>query len=334
MPHGKQILKRSSKNPILTADMWPYPAHTVFNPGATKLQDGTTLLLCRVEDYRGMSHLTVARSKNGVDKWEIDDKPTMCPDPEKRPEELWGVEDPRIVFMPEHQRYFITYTAYTRSGPGVAIATTTDFHEFEYLGLVMQPDDKNAALLPRKFDDNYVLFHRPVTDRSAGIWMAKSPDLINWGSHELLLPARRGGWWDANRIGLACPPIETKRGWLVFYHGVRNNGAGVLYRVGVALFELNDPHICLVRGTGWLFGPEEKYELEGDVGHVVFPCGCTMEDDGDTLNLYYGAADTCIAVATTTLTEVFEWLDEHGSNLVGMAGQAAEQTDADHKPMY
>ncbi len=329
------LFTRSAKNPILTAQDWPYPAHTVFNPGATRLKDGTTLLLCRVEDFRGISHLTVARSKNGVDGWEIDKVPTMFPDPEHRPEELWGLEDPRIIFMPEKERYFITYTAYTRSGPGVAIASTEDFVEFEHGGMIMQPDDKNAALLPRTFDGNYVLLHRPVTDHTAGIWIARSPDLINWGSHELLLPARRGGWWDANRIGLACPPIETDRGWLVFYHGVRSNGAGVLYRVGVALFELEHPDHCLLRGDGWVFGPVEPYETAGDVAYVVFPCGYTLADDGETLNIYYGAADTCIGLATTTLTKVFTWLDEHGSTLVGMAGQSAEQTDlVDQKPMY
>ncbi|HLO99333.1 MAG TPA: hypothetical protein VK171_12115, partial [Fimbriimonas sp.] len=231
--------------------------------------------------------------------------------------------------------YFITYTAYTRSGPGVAIARTEDFQSIEYLGIIMQPDDKNAALFPRKFDGNYLLLHRPVTDLTAGIWMARSPDLANWGSHEILLPARRGGWWDANRIGLACPPIETKRGWLLFYHGVRHNGAGVLYRVGVALLDLENPQVCLQRGTNWLFGPEMPYELDGDVSRVVFPCGYTLEDDNETLNLYYGAADTCIGLATTTLIEVFKWLDEFGSPMVGMAAQPAEQSDhSDHKPLF
>lgn len=331
----QSIFQRSKKNPILTARDWPYPAHTVFNPGATRLADGTTLLLCRVEDYRGISHLTVARSKNGVDGWEIDPEPTLFPDPENRPEELWGLEDPRIVYMKEQEQYFITYTAYTRSGPGVAIACTQDFRRFEHGGLIMQPDDKNAALLSRRYDENFILLHRPVTDHTAGIWIARSPDLMNWGSHELLLPARRGGWWDANRIGLGCPPIETERGWLVFYHGVRTNGAGVLYRVGLALFDLEHPDICLLRGDAWIFGPEEPYELDGDVARVVFPCGYTIGDDGDTLNLYYGAADTCIGLATTRLELVFEWLEEHGSKFVGMAGQPAEQTDhLDQKPMY
>src|SRR5204862_5149340 len=93
------LFQRSEKNPILTAADWPYPAHTVFNAGATRLQDGTTLLLCRVEDRRGHSHLCAARSRNGVDGWTIDTEPTFSPDPERYPEELWGIEDPRITFV-------------------------------------------------------------------------------------------------------------------------------------------------------------------------------------------------------------------------------------------
>src|SRR5450631_2975324 len=105
------LLERHPKNPILTAADWPYPAHTVFNPGATLLADGTTLLLCRVEDRRGLSHLCAARSVNGVDNWQIDPQPTLVSDPEHFPEELWGIEDPRITFVPELKKYAIVYTA-------------------------------------------------------------------------------------------------------------------------------------------------------------------------------------------------------------------------------
>ena len=146
------LLERHPQNPILTAADWPYPVHTVFNPGATRLADGTTLLLCRVEDRRGHSHLCAARSANGVDGWKIDPAPTMSPDPSNHSEELWGIEDPRITFVPEIGKYAVAYTAYSRGGPGVALALTEDFRTFERYGLVMQPDDKDAALLPRRMN--------------------------------------------------------------------------------------------------------------------------------------------------------------------------------------
>jgi len=322
----EEILFRHEKNPILTASDWPYPAHTVFNPGATLLNDGSTLLLCRVEDRRGISHLCAARSKNGVDGWEIDSKPTITPDPDNHPEELWGIEDPRITWLEDIQTYVVAYTAYGRSGPGVALALTHDFKKFDRLGLMMQPDDKDAALLPRRFDGHYALIHRPVTDVSANMWMSYSPDLSNWGNHKLLLPARRGAWWDANKIGLSPPPIETKEGWLVLYHGVRQTCAGCLYRLGLALFDLENPDVCLLRGDEWLFGPESHYEREGDVGNVAFPTGFTIDDDGDTINLYYGAADTSVALARGSIAQLLDWLKRHGSTYVGVAAQPAEKT--------
>src|SRR5258706_7194402 len=118
------LFYRHPSNPILRPSDWPYPINTVFNPGVTRLPDGTTLLLCRVEDRRGLSHLCAARSANGVDGWKIDETPTMPADPENYPEELWGIEDPRLTWVPELEQYAIVYTAYSRDGPGVAMALT------------------------------------------------------------------------------------------------------------------------------------------------------------------------------------------------------------------
>jgi len=307
------LFHRHAANPILTADDWPYPAHSVFNAGATRLADGTTLLLCRVEDRRGHSHLCAARSKNGVDGWIIDEQPTLRPDPECYPEELWGIEDPRITFVDELGKYVVAYTAFSKGGPGVALALTDDFHRFERLGIVMQPDDKDAALLPRRIDGSFALVHRPMTDSGAHVWISYSPDLRNWGSHKLILPARKGAWWDANKVGLSPPLIETSRGWLMLYHGVRHTASGSLYRLGLALFALDKPEHCLSRGDSWIFGPEAPYEREGDVGNVAFPCGYTIGADGDTINLYYGGADSCVALATGSIRQLLAWLDEHGA---------------------
>jgi predicted GH43/DUF377 family glycosyl hydrolase len=307
------LLQRHPRNPILRASDWPYPAHTVFNPGATLLPDGTTLLLCRVEDRRGHSHLCVARSANGIDGWEIDPRPTLAADPVNHPEELWGIEDPRITYMPELGKYAIAYTAFTRGGPGVALALTADFVGFERCGLIMQPDDKDASLLPRRIDGSFALLHRPMTERGSHICISYSPDLRSWGGRQVVLLARKGAWWDANKIGLSPPLIETPRGWLMIYHGVRHTASGSLYRLGLALFALDRPEQCLARGDSWVFGPETPYERTGDVPNVTFPCGYTVAADGDTLHLYYGAADTCIALATGSVRALLDWLDASGS---------------------
>jgi len=315
MTHGNgyvELLHRHAGNPILTAGDWPYPAHTVFNPGAVRLRDGTTLLLCRVEDRRGHSHLCAARSPNGVDGWVVDDEPTLLPLSEEYPEELWGIEDPRITFVEELGKYAVAYTAFSLGGPGVALALTEDFRSFQRCGLVMQPDDKDAALLPRRIDGSFALIHRPTHELGTHIWISFSPDLRNWGGHKLMLQARRGGWWDADKIGLSPPLIPTPEGWLMIYHGVRRTAAGALYRLGLALFALDRPEVCLARGDSWIFGPEASYECRGDVANVAFPCGYTIEADGDTIHLYYGAADTCIALASGSVREMLAWLARNG----------------------
>ena len=283
-----------------------------MNPAATMLSDGTTLLLCRVEDRRGLSHFCVARSKDGKGGWQIEPAPTLSPDPDNHPEELWGIEDPRITFLPELKKYAVVYTAYSPDGPGVALALTEDFRTFERLGIMMSPEDKDAALLPTRIDGYWAMIHRPVSGPKANMWISYSPDLKNWGRHNLMMEARMGAWWDANKIGLSPPPIQTSRGWLVIYHGVRQSCAGCLYRLGLALFDLHKPEVCLKRGSEWIFGPEQPYEQHGDVGNVVFPCGTTIAPDGDTLNVYYGAADTSIALATGSIREMLEWLDQKG----------------------
>jgi predicted GH43/DUF377 family glycosyl hydrolase len=306
-----QIFFRHKLNPILTAANWPYPINSVFNPGAVLLADGTTLLLCRVEDRRGHSHLCAARSANGVDNWQIDSHPTLLADPEHFPEELWGIEDPRITYVPELKKYAVVYTAYTHDGPGVALALTENFNSFERYGLIMQPEDKDAALLPRRIAGHWALIHRPVSAQGAHMWISYSPDLRYWGKHKLMLVARKGAWWDANKIGLSPPPIETPQGWLVIYHGVRQTASGSIYRLGLALFDLHTPERCLKRSSEWMFGPEESYERRGDVDDVVFPCGYTIASDGDTIQIYYGVADSSIALATSSIRAMLEWLDQH-----------------------
>ncbi len=98
----------------------------------------------------------------------------------------------------------------------------------------------------------------------------------------------------------------------MIYHGVRRTPSSSIYRLGLALFDLQQPDICLSRGDSWMFAPEADYERQGDVQDVVFPCGYTIAADGDTIRLYYGAADSCIALATGSIRELLEWLDENG----------------------
>jgi predicted GH43/DUF377 family glycosyl hydrolase len=305
----KELFDRYAHNPILTAADWPYPINVTFNPAATLLPDGTTLLLCRIEDRDGSSHLCAARSENGLDGWEIDAFPSLLADPEAHPEEVWGVEDPRITYVPETGQYAVTYTSYGRVGPGVSMAMTRDFRSFDRLGQIMPPENKDAALFPRKIDGCWAMVHRPVIGNNAHIWISYSPDLTYWGRHKIVIPTRSGSAWDSARVGLACPPLETEEGWLVIYHGVKLTVAGAIYRVGLALLDLEDPQRCIARSKRWVMTAEAPYETIGDIHNVVFPCGYTIDPaDGDTMRLYYGGADSCIAVATGSVKEILRYL--------------------------
>jgi predicted GH43/DUF377 family glycosyl hydrolase len=308
-----ELFTRYRGNPLLTPERWPYAVNAVFNAGATEVGDHT-VLLCRVEDRRGISHLTVARSRDGISNWLVDEHPLIEPEPDASYEE-WGVEDPRITWVEELEKWVILFTSYGPGGPGLSMATTEDFRTAERLGMVRAPEDKNGALLPHKINGEFILFHRPVTalTHRADIWISRSADLHSWSAPEQVMAARPGGWWDSARIGIGPPPIETSEGWLLIYHGVRQTVAGSLYRAGLALLDLEDPTKVLRRCSEWVLGSRERYELMGDVPGVVFPCGVIVKRETDEVRLYYGAADSCVALATARLSDVLSYVREHGT---------------------
>lgn len=305
---ASQLFTRYEGNPILTPDRWPYTVNAVFNPGATIGPDGETLLLVRVEDRSGISHLTVARSADGFTNWSIEPKPSLEPS-----EEPWGIEDPRITRIEE--RYLIAHTGLSRKGPLVALHETEDFQTFQRLSIVSPPENKDAGLFPVRVADRYAIIHRPVffgSRAEAHMWISFSPDLRHWGDHDVLLETRRTGHWDQAKIGLGPPPLRTDEGWLILFHGVKATAAGALYRAGMAILDLEDPTKVLARTDEWVLGPEADYERTGDVPGVVFPCGW-IEDSGGRVRLYYGAADTYVAVATAQVEDLVRFTFSHST---------------------
>ena len=301
---ASDIFTRDPRNPIITVDQLPYRANSVFNPGAG-LVGGETFLLIRVEDLRGISHLLGARSSDGATGWRFDQAPLIHPEPDKHPEEIWGCEDPRLTWLPELDDWAIAYTAYSMRGPLVSLALSHDFTEVRKLGPVMPPEDKDAALFPRRIGDRWAMIHRPSPLRGfAHMWISYSPDLRHWGDHELLLEARDGAWWDAGKIGLGPPPLETRDGWLVCYHGVHGSASGPIYRVGLALLDLDEPRTVLRRTDEWVLAPTAPYERSGDVNKVVFPTGWVLDAATQQLSIYYGAGDSAIALVTASLDDV------------------------------
>ena len=302
---GDALFKRYEKNPILTADNWPYRAHAVFNPGAA-LINGETLLLVRVEDLRGFSHLAVARSADGKTEWQVEAEPALAADL-AYDEQPFGVEDPRIVWLAPLEEYAVTYTSFIRNETVISLATTADFKTFARYGRLLPPEDKDASLFPRKINGRFALIHRPIIRGEAHMWISFSPDLKYWGDHRLLLTTRPASW-DGQRVGLGPPPLETPEGWFVIYHGVRRTASGSLYRSGLALLDLDEPWRVIRRSEDWIFGPHADYEMIGDVPRVVFPCGLVLDEETRELRVYYGAADTVVALVTAYFDDVLSYL--------------------------
>ena len=302
-----ELFERHPGNPILSAGDWPYPVNAVFNPAAATC-DGGTVLLARVEDRRGISHLTVARSANGVDGWTIAPEPLLAP-ADGIDSEQWGFEDARVVWLEELGHWAITCTAYGPAGPAVFLAMTEDFDSVDRRGLVRHPEDKNAALLPHRIDGRWVLLHRPKTGFGGArgeIVLSRSDDLLSWSAPEQVLQPRSGAWWDSLRIGLGPPPLRTEHGWLLVYHGVKETVAGEIYRVGLALTDLDQPTRVLRRLDDWVLAPLAPYERTGDVPNVIFPCGLLHDSTSGEIRLYYGAADSSICLATARFEDVLQ----------------------------
>ncbi len=304
----KEIFSRYEGNPILTAEDWPYQTAAVFNPGAIKFNN-QVLLLVRVEDMEGCSHLTRATSRDGKTNWQISSKPTLKAE-ENKGEGKFGLEDPRIVWLEERQEYIITcvsfFSGVTREPPGISMATTKDFLDFERLDRPLIPLNKDASLFSKTFKGRYALIHRPIVEGRADIWVSFSPDLKYWGENRVLISARHRTW-DEQRVGLGPSPIETSEGWLIIYHGVRVTASGSLYRVGLALLDLDTLEI-IHRSKEWVLGPKEDYERIGNVDHIIFPCGFVVNEESKNLLLYYGAADSVIGVAEANLMDVIDYL--------------------------
>ncbi|MFQ5721047.1 MAG: glycoside hydrolase family 130 protein [Candidatus Aminicenantales bacterium] len=295
----KDIVERYARNPIITTKDIPIPCNTVFNAAAT-IYNKEYILLVRVEGVEGKSSLWIARSQDGL-KFDIDKKPALVRSNQEpfKTYEKRGLEDPRITKMDD--TYYIIYTAYSHYSPRLGLARTKDFKNFERVALISEPVNKDAVIFPKKFKKRYVRYDRPMPTGIA-TWISYSYDLIHWGDSKVVFETRPG-YWDADRVGPGAPPIRTKKGWLLIYHGVKNTSAGPIYRLGVALFDLKDPSKLIGRSREPILSPYESYERTGDVPNVVFTTGAILEKSGE-VKIYYGAADTCICLGTAHIDDL------------------------------
>ncbi|MDY0280258.1 MAG: glycoside hydrolase family 130 protein [Salinivirgaceae bacterium] len=298
-----RLIKRYSNNPILTKDDIPYPVATVHNAGMVKYND-EYIMLFRSHNLNGRSIIGKAVSTNGFN-FTVDPEPFIIPATEGvfKTYEAYGVEDPRIVFI--DGEYIITYSAYSQHGVRIGLAKTKDFRSVERFSMITEADYRNVVIFPEKFNGLYARLDRPHSDISPwAIWISFSPDLRYWGDSELIMKPLQYHW-DEMKIGPGATPIKTPRGWLNIYHGVFPTMAGSVYRLGVALHDLDNPAKIIAVGDEWILQPEETYEITGYVPNVVFSCGAIPEPDG-SVKIYWGAADTVMCVGTANIEELVD----------------------------
>lgn len=297
------LIKRYQYNPILTKDAVPYPVATVHNAAVVK-HEGKYIMVFRSHQLNGRSILGIAVSNDGY-TFEVNDKPFMIPSSEGvfKEYEAYGVEDPRITFI--DGEYLITYSAYSRHGVRIGLAKTKDFKSVKRVSLITESDYRNVVIFPEKFGDLYARLDRPHSEISPwSIWISYSPDLKYWGESKLIMNPLQYHW-DEMKIGPGAPPIKTSRGWLSIYHGVFPTMDGSVYRLGVALHDLEDPSKMIAVGDEWILQPEEVYEITGYVHNVVFTCGAVPEEDG-SVKIYWGGADKVMCMGTANLEDLVD----------------------------
>ena len=306
-------LDRSKVNPILVPDEsnW-WESKAVFN--CSVLNDGKTIhmLYRAIGEYDNyVSRIGYASSNDGL-SFTRRKEVAICPEVDY---ESYGMEDPRLMTIEEET--YVTYVVlsnYVKNNPSIstALAKTDNFSHYERLGIITIPgsEDKDVVLF-RKFREgasSYMMLHRPSTwvgaqyktDRPS-IWIAEGDSITNYKKHSPLVKPEQS--WEELKIGVGVPPIRTKKGWLVIYHGVSTEH---VYSAGAFLLDIKEPHKILGRTKAPLLAPEEDYETKGDVNNVVFPTGACILDN--ELFVYYGAADKVCCVATVELQEILEYL--------------------------
>lgn len=326
-------LERYEKNPILS----PHPKNewesfVVCNPGVWR-DNGTVYMLYRASgrDKEHKIYFGLATSKDGYHFNRVSDQPILSPSIDGY--DAGCIEDPRIVKM--NGTFYVTY-AFRPFAPGrywekkgfaaetpfvkekffpkfarqnltmSGLLISKDLRRFNRIGTMTSPelDDRDVILFPEKIGGKFVMLHRPSSwvgkkhgCEKPSIWIAFADDLLNWKEHHLL--AEPKFVWEFKKIGGSTPPLKTQKGWLVLYHGVDIDN---VYRAGAMLLDLKNPRRILARSPHFILEPEMDYEKRGLIKNVVFPTGNTVID-GKIL-VYYGAADSCIAVATAKLDDL------------------------------
>lgn len=319
---SENIMHRNKENPIITVDDFPVPAHAVFNCGQTMYNGQTILLIAAYyKEARPSGSTTgihVAKSNDGI-HFEIEKEPLFdkrewagnCPGNF----DCWVI-DPRVTKI-DDTYYIVRPAESVEVGVAALLEKTKDFKTCEFVDCISLPSNRVPCLFPEKIGGYYVRLDRPFNQheneepecvpdtekQKAGIWVSYSPDLVFWGKHRPLIYPEAIPNYANWKMG-PTPPIKTKDGWLEIIHGVYKENGEFCYSIGAMLLDLENPQKIIGVTRDWILTPTEPYETNGRVDNVVFPCGAIADIETDTIRIYYGAADTCIGLATGKLSEL------------------------------
>lgn len=325
-------IRRHPANPVLAARQVPYQATLVFNAGVTKWQ-GRYLMVFRndagprgADETEKLTHtnLGMATSRDGI-AWEVAPQPLAMPGAEAfglDAGDLRRVYDPRLHVI--DGKLVLCLATDTNHGViGSVVEANDDLTRFTVRSTTL-PDNRNLVLFSEKIGGTYVRLDRPFPVYSRGrdrfdMWLSRSPDLRYWGDHRLVLGVEHVPYAN-DKIGPAAPPIKTKHGWLCIFHAVdRDETRGKhgweptwkkRYSAGICLLDLQDPSKVIGMSKAPLIFPEAPYEVDGGFrNHVIFPTAAVLEDSGE-VKIWYGAADTVMAVATAHVDELVKLCTE------------------------
>lgn len=305
----KMPVWRYTENPIINRHDTAI-SNSIFNSAVVPFE-GKFAGVFRCDSLGVSMDIFVGFSDDAI-HWNISDTPIQFEgDPEITRRQYRY--DPRVCWIED--RYYITWcNGYY--GPTIGIAWTKDFKTFHQMENAFLPYNRNGVLFPKKIGGNYMMLSRPSDTGHTpfgDIFLSQSPDLTYWGKHRFVMGTYKGdaAAWQSGKIGPGPVPIETDEGWLLIFHGVLITCNGYVYRMGCALLDKEQPWKVLHRSQYYIMGPEESYELAGDVPNVVFPCATLSDADTGRITIYYGCADTVTGIAFTTVDELLSYMKAH-----------------------
>jgi beta-1,4-mannooligosaccharide/beta-1,4-mannosyl-N-acetylglucosamine phosphorylase len=308
-PKGNsEVVWRYSANPIIPRDAIP-TSNSIFNSAVVPYK-GAFAGVFRCDDKARQMDIHAGFSKDGI-KWKINPETIEMLGDDPEVTRLQYRYDPRVCWIED--RYYVSWcNGY--HGPTIGLAYTHDFEKFYQLENAFLPFNRNGVLFPRKINGNYAMVSRPSDNGHTpfgDIYYSESPDMTYWGKHRFVMGTKGG--WQSTKIGAGPTPIETKEGWLMFYHGVLTSCNGFVYSFGAALLDLDQPWKVMYRTHPYLLSPQTLYECVGDVPNVAFPCAALTDAATGRITLYYGCADTVTGLAFCQVDEVIDFVKSNSA---------------------